>query len=138
MQQSFEEKEEKTISTSVKRKQQQGTFLARTLEKWWPMLLEVLLIICCFLMFYVQESMEMSDDVNLKKLLKEKKKRVNFVYEGDSEIAELEFERLSKVKSKVDSMKQKLNEVQNCRAKGSTNEPSIIYVPTAQLREKVE
>ncbi|XP_047149363.1 pathogenesis-related homeodomain protein-like [Vigna umbellata] len=84
-----------------------------------------------------KESMEMSDDVNLKKLLKERKKRVNFIY-GDSQIAELEFERLSKVKSKVDSMKQKLNEVQNCRAKGSTNEPSIIYVPTAQLREKVE
>ncbi|WVZ20142.1 hypothetical protein V8G54_007464 [Vigna mungo] len=84
-----------------------------------------------------KESMEMSDDVNLKKLLKERKKRVNFMYEGDSQIAELEFERLSKVKSKVDSMKQKLNEVQNCRAKGSINEPSIIYIPTAQLREKV-
>jgi len=87
--------------------------------------------------FYVQDSMEMSDDVNLKKLLKERKRRVNFTYEGDSEVAELEFERLSKVKSKVDSMKQKLSEVQYCRAKGS-NEPSIIYVPTAQLREKVD
>jgi len=101
------------------------------------MLLQILLIICCSLLFYVQESMEMSDDVNLKKLLKERKRRVNFIYEGESEVAELEFERLSKVKSKVDSMKQKLNEVQNCRAKGS-NEPSIIYVPTAQLREKVD
>ncbi|KAK7354688.1 hypothetical protein VNO80_20155 [Phaseolus coccineus] len=84
-----------------------------------------------------KDSMEMSDDVNLKKLLKERKRRVNFTYEGDSEVAELEFERLSKVKSKVDSMKQKLSEVQYCRAKGS-NEPSIIYVPTAQLREKVD
>ncbi|CAJ1975850.1 unnamed protein product [Sphenostylis stenocarpa] len=84
-----------------------------------------------------KDSMEVSDDVKLKKLLKEKKRMVNFIHEGDSLTAELEFEILSKLKSKVDSMKQKLKEVQNCRAKGS-NEPSIMYVPTAQLREKVE
>ncbi|KAJ1400632.1 Zinc finger, PHD-type [Sesbania bispinosa] len=82
---------------------------------------------------------EVSDDVSLKKLLKERKRRVNFPFEGDSEAAELELERLSKLKIKVDSMKQKLIGIQN---KGSdeppSNEPSIIYVPTAVLREKVD
>lgn len=86
--------------------------------------------------------MEVSDDVSLKKLLKEKKKRVTFIFEGDSEAAELEFERLSKVKIKLDSIKQKLTQVKNYRAKGSSdkfysNEPSVIYVPIAELKEKV-
>ncbi|XP_028204412.1 pathogenesis-related homeodomain protein-like isoform X2 [Glycine soja] len=89
-----------------------------------------------------KDSMEISNDVKLKKLLKKRKRGVNIIFEGDSQAAELEFERLGKVKMKLDSMKQKLNEVQNCRAKGSNelylNEPSIIYVPTAQLREKIE
>ncbi|KAK7281173.1 hypothetical protein RIF29_08920 [Crotalaria pallida] len=85
---------------------------------------------------------EVSDDVCLKKLVKERKRRVNFVFEGDSEAAELEFERLCKVKNKLGSIKQRLNEVQNCRAGGS-DEPSskesrITYVPIAKLREKVQ
>lgn len=91
-------------------------------------------------MFNFQDSLEASDDVSLKKLLKEKKKRVTFSFEGDYEEAELEFERLSKLKTKVDRMKQKLIEVQNYRAKGSdeqySNEPCIMYVPIAELREK--
>lgn len=78
----------------------------------------------------------------MKKLLKERKRRVNFIFEGDSQAAELEFERLSKVKNKLDSIKQKLTEVQDCRAKGSdepySNENSVIYVPIAKLREKAE
>lgn len=86
--------------------------------------------------------MEVSDDVKLKKLLKTRKRRVNFIFEGDSRAAELDFERLSKLKIKLDSMKQKLTEIQNCRAKGSnklhSNEPSIIYVPIAELKEKAE
>lgn len=86
--------------------------------------------------------MEASDDVSLKKLLKERKKRVTFTFEGDYEEAELEFERLSKLKSKIDRMRQKLSEVQNYRAKGSnelySNEPCIMYVPIAELREKVK
>lgn len=85
--------------------------------------------------------MEISDDVSLKKLLKKRKKRlISFTFEGDSQAAELEFERLSKLKTKVDSMKQKLTAIQNYRVKGSpySNEPSIVYVPTAVLREKVE
>ncbi|RDY09869.1 Pathogenesis-related homeodomain protein, partial [Mucuna pruriens] len=91
-----------------------------------------------------KDSMEVSDDVKLKKLLKKRKRRIKFIFEGDSQAAaELEFERLSKVKIKLDSMKQKLTEVQNCRSKGSnkldSNETSsIIYVPTAELREKAE
>ncbi|XP_027336657.1 pathogenesis-related homeodomain protein [Abrus precatorius] len=89
-----------------------------------------------------KDTVEISDDISLKKLLKKRKKRVNFTFEGDSQAAELEFERLSKVKIKLDSMKQKLNELQNFRAKDShklyLNEPCVIYVPTAELREKVE
>lgn len=86
--------------------------------------------------------MEVSDDVSLKKLLKERKRRTKFTFEGDFQEAELEFERLSKVKIKLDSLRQKLTEIQNYRGKGSdesrSKEPFIIFVPTAVLREKVE
>ncbi|XP_047171390.1 pathogenesis-related homeodomain protein isoform X1 [Vigna umbellata] len=90
-----------------------------------------------------KDSMEMSDDVSLKKLLKKKKKRlVNFTFAGDSQTAELEFERLCKLKQKLISMKQKLTRIQRLDAKGSDeahcNEASIVYVPTAVLREKTE
>lgn len=77
----------------------------------------------------------------LKNLLKDRKRRVNFAFEGDTHAAELEFERLSKVKAKLDNMKQKLTAILNYRVNGSNeshpNEPSIVYVPTAVLREKV-
>ncbi|KAF1887607.1 hypothetical protein Lal_00040661 [Lupinus albus] len=86
--------------------------------------------------------MEISDDVSLKKLLKERKRKAKFTFEGGYQEAELEFERLSKLKIKLDSMKQKLNAIQNYRGKGSDepqlNEPSTIFVPIAVLREKVE
>ncbi|ESW26710.1 hypothetical protein PHAVU_003G141400 [Phaseolus vulgaris] len=90
-----------------------------------------------------KDLMEISDDVSLKKLLKKKKKRlVSFTFEGDSQTAELEFERLCKLKQKLVSMKQKLTTIQSFRVKGSdephSNEPSIVYVPTAVLREKFE
>lgn len=89
-----------------------------------------------------KDSMEVSDDVSLMKLLQERKKKVSFAFEGDSEAAELEFERLSKVKTKIDRLKQRLTGVQNCRSEGSDevhlNEPSIMYVPIAELREKVK
>jgi hypothetical protein len=98
------------------------------------------------LTFYLQESTEVNDDFNedvsLMKLLKERKKKVSFAFEGDYEAAEMEFERLSKVKMKLDRLKQKLSQVQNYRSKGSDevylNEPSIVYVPVAELREKVK
>jgi len=85
--------------------------------------------------------MEVSDDVSLMKLLQERKKKVSFAFEGDSEAAELEFERLSKVKTKIDRLKQRLTGVQNCRSGSDEvhlNEPSIMYVPIAELREKVK
>jgi len=87
--------------------------------------------------------MEISDDVSLKKLFKKRKKRlVNFAFEGDSKTAELEFERLCKLKQKLVSMKQTLTTIQSFTGKGSdephSNEPSIVYVPTAVLREKIE
>ncbi|CAJ1941765.1 unnamed protein product [Sphenostylis stenocarpa] len=90
-----------------------------------------------------KDFMEMSDDVSLKKLLKKRKKKlVNFTFEGDYQTAELEFERLCKLKQKLDSMKEKLTTIQRFRVKDSdeshANEPSIVYVPTAVLREKVE
>lgn len=86
--------------------------------------------------------MEDSDDVSLKNLLKKRKRKVNFTSEGDYQAAEKEFERLSRLKIKLDSMKQKLTGIQKQRVKDSvephSNEPSIIYVPIAVLREKVE
>ncbi|RDX76849.1 Pathogenesis-related homeodomain protein, partial [Mucuna pruriens] len=89
-----------------------------------------------------KDFLEISDDVSLKKLLKKRKRLVNFTFEGDSQAAELEFERLSKLKTKLDSMKQKLTTIQSYRVNGSdephSNQPSIVYVPTAVLREKVE
>ncbi|KAK7303935.1 hypothetical protein RJT34_14859 [Clitoria ternatea] len=88
-----------------------------------------------------KDSKDISYDVSLKKLLKKKKRMVNFIFEGDSQEAELEFERLSKVKIKLDSMRQKLTKVQSSSEKVSnilySNEPSILYVPIAELREKV-
>ncbi|KAL6523687.1 hypothetical protein OROGR_017290 [Orobanche gracilis] len=85
---------------------------------------------------------DVSDDVCLKKLMKERKRRVNSIFEGESHTAELEFERLSKVKNKLDSIKQRLTEVQYCRPKGSnepcSNEYYVTYVPVAELREKIQ
>ncbi|KAK7388141.1 hypothetical protein VNO78_22948 [Psophocarpus tetragonolobus] len=89
-----------------------------------------------------KDFMDISDDVSLKKLLKKRKKRlVNFRFEGDSKAAELEFERLCRLKTKIDSMKQKLTAIENYRLGANephSNESSIVYVPTAVLREKVE
>ncbi|XLR51381.1 hypothetical protein S83_002053 [Arachis hypogaea] len=91
--------------------------------------------------FFLQELEELSDDVCLMKLLKNKKKRLNSAFEGHSHTAELEFEKLSKVKAKLDNLRQKLTAILNYRANASnashSNEPSIMYVPTAVLREKV-
>ncbi|KAL6523665.1 hypothetical protein OROGR_017268 [Orobanche gracilis] len=85
---------------------------------------------------------DVSDDVCLKKLMKERKRWVNSIFEGESHTAELEFERLSKVKNKLDSIKQRLTEVQYCRPKGSnepcSNEYYVTYVPVAELREKIQ
>ncbi|CAL0330330.1 unnamed protein product [Lupinus luteus] len=89
-----------------------------------------------------KDIMEISDDVSLKKLLKKRKRKAKFSFEGGYQEAEFEFERLSKLKIKLDSMKQKLSAIQNYRGNSSyepqQKEPSTIFVPIAVLREKVE
>lgn len=83
--------------------------------------------------------MELSDDVTLKKLLKErtkeKKKVVNFFAGVGFGDAEAEMERLCKVKSRLETIKQRLLNFQNRKANNSYK-PSVIYVPVAELREK--
>lgn len=90
-----------------------------------------------------KESKELSDDVMLKKLLKEKtkeKKRVNFIADDGCLHAEAEMERLCKVKDRLESLKQRLVQFQNAKAKNSDKPTfygeSVIYVPIAELREK--
>ncbi|XP_028774099.1 pathogenesis-related homeodomain protein-like [Neltuma alba] len=87
-----------------------------------------------------KDLVEFSDDVSLKKLLKAKKKKVTYKFEGDSEAAEFEFERLGKLKNRVDSMMQKILKIKSHTAKDSkepkSKEPLVIYVPVAELKEK--
>lgn len=90
-----------------------------------------------------KESMEMSDDVTLKKLLKEKmkeKKKVDFIGGGGCQDAEAEMKKLCKVKERLESMKRRLVQFQSAKANNSDKpasyEQSVIYVPVAELREK--
>ncbi|PON74145.1 Octamer-binding transcription factor [Parasponia andersonii] len=90
-----------------------------------------------------KESLELSDDVTLKKLLKgrtKEKKRVNILAGVGCADAEAEMERLCKIKGRLESIKQKLLKYQNNKANNSDkltlNGPSVIYVPVAELREK--
>ena len=83
--------------------------------------------------------------MSLKKLLKgrTKEKRVNIIAGsgGESQVAELEMERLCKVKSKLENMRQKLLKFQTAKAKKSKKPPlleqTVIYVPVAELKEKI-
>lgn len=91
--------------------------------------------------------MDLSDDVSLKKLLKgkTKEKRANIIAGGggggESRVAELEMERLCKVKGRLENMRQKLLKFQIAKTKKSNKSPlheqSVIYVPVAELKEKV-
>ncbi|KAL5549435.1 hypothetical protein UlMin_004666 [Ulmus minor] len=90
-----------------------------------------------------KEPMELSDDVSLKKLLKEKsreKKSTDFSYEGGCEAAEVQMERLCKAKDRLESMMQKLQKFRNNKTRKSDKTPlveqAVIYVPVAELREK--
>ncbi|XP_060674905.1 pathogenesis-related homeodomain protein isoform X1 [Ziziphus jujuba] len=90
-----------------------------------------------------KETLEFSDDVSLKKLLKartKEKKKVNFITVGECRAAEEEMERLCKIKDRLENLKQKLLEFKNDKAKNSVkpslNGRSVIYVPVAELREK--
>ncbi|KAJ7979406.1 Pathogenesis-related homeodomain protein [Quillaja saponaria] len=91
-----------------------------------------------------KDCMELGDDVSLKKLLKARtkgKKRVNCMPGGDFQVAEAELDRLSKVRGRLHTLKQKLVEFQSNRTNRSDethlNDQKVIYVPVAVLREKV-
>ncbi|KAM0963587.1 hypothetical protein ACFX1T_022607 [Malus domestica] len=94
-----------------------------------------------------KDGKESSDDVSLKKLMntRTKEKRANFIAGGGGDgcrVAELEMERLCKAKGRLEHMRQKLLKLQNVKAKQKSNksllhEHTVIYVPVAQLREKV-
>ncbi|PSS01315.1 Pathogenesis-related homeodomain protein [Actinidia chinensis var. chinensis] len=87
--------------------------------------------------------MDFGDDVSLK-LLKDfakKKKRVNFKAGTGVEEAEAELERLCKVKRKVEKLQQVLLGLPNRKSHKTDasviNEHSVIYVPVAELRDKI-
>lgn len=82
----------------------------------------------------------------MKNLLKKRKtkvkKRVNFVARGEGQAAELEMERLCKIKGRLETMKQKLLRLSKRKDDGILDrshmiEQSIVYVPVAVLKEKV-
>ncbi|KAJ4709244.1 pathogenesis-related homeodomain protein-like [Melia azedarach] len=91
-----------------------------------------------------QASIELSDDMSLKKLLKakpKKGKKANFVAQDRSQAAEAEMERLCRAKGRLENLKQKLSKLQSENARkyneNQLNDESVIYVPVAELREKV-
>ncbi|KAK4854200.1 hypothetical protein QYF36_020423 [Acer negundo] len=91
-----------------------------------------------------QVSIEFSDDMSLKKLLKAKakrdKKKVKFIAGGELKVAEEEMERLCKAKVRLEYLKQTLLRLQNRNTKKSNksvSHESVIYIPIAELREKV-
>lgn len=93
---------------------------------------------------YHQASIELSDDMSLKKLLKakpKKGKKANFVAQDRSQAAEAEMERLCRAKGRLENLKQKLSKLQSENARkyneNQLNDESVIYVPVAELREKV-
>lgn len=88
--------------------------------------------------------MEFSDDVSLKKLLEartKERKRINVMAGGGCHAAEAEIERICRVKVRLETIKQKLLRLHNYKAKSSDKshlfQQSLIYVPVAELREKV-
>ena len=94
-------------------------------------------------MHLIQESTISGDDVILKKLVKDRtkeKKRVNFISGCGYEDAEAEMERLCKVTSRLEILKQRLQRFRSGKANNSNKTPlngqSVIYVPVAELREK--
>ncbi|XP_059634589.1 pathogenesis-related homeodomain protein isoform X2 [Cornus florida] len=88
--------------------------------------------------------MEFSDDVSLKSLkanVRRERKRVNFRDAAGVQEAEAELERLCKVKSKVEKLQQVLLGLPDRRSNKVDTHPFIekpvIYVPVAELREKI-
>ncbi|XP_022135174.1 pathogenesis-related homeodomain protein isoform X2 [Momordica charantia] len=95
-----------------------------------------------------KDALDFGDDISLKNLLKNRKtkvrKKVNFVgrSKGGGQEAEVELERLCKIKDRLEIMKQKILRLSNKKDDGTLDrlhmfEQSIIYVPVAVLKEKV-
>ncbi|XP_062163985.1 pathogenesis-related homeodomain protein isoform X2 [Alnus glutinosa] len=91
-----------------------------------------------------KDILEFSDDVSLKKLLEartKERKRINVMAGGGCQEAEAEMERICKVKVRLETIKQKLLRLHNYKAKNSDKshlfQQSVIYVPVAELREKL-
>ncbi|XP_065849292.1 pathogenesis-related homeodomain protein isoform X2 [Euphorbia lathyris] len=94
------------------------------------------------------KNVENNDDVSLKKLLISKssrgKKMVKAVsateYQAAEAEAEAEMERLCRAKDRLENMKKTLVGVQKHKAKRTNrkhlHQESVVYVPTAELREK--
>ncbi|OMP07772.1 hypothetical protein COLO4_07060 [Corchorus olitorius] len=88
-------------------------------------------------------SKDLSDDVILKKLLKVKKKRdkKRIIVAGGLQEFELEMERLCRAKVRLERMKQTLLRLESGKArkmnKKRLHEESVIYIPIAELKEKV-
>ncbi|XP_022731937.1 pathogenesis-related homeodomain protein isoform X2 [Durio zibethinus] len=88
---------------------------------------------------------ELSDDLILKKLLnvkkKREKKRVSIIVGGGLQEFELEMERLCRAKVRLENMKQTLLRLETSKArklnKKQLHEESFIYIPIAELKEKV-
>ncbi|KAK6139805.1 hypothetical protein DH2020_026481 [Rehmannia glutinosa] len=90
-----------------------------------------------------QMNVDLGDDVSLKHLrekAKEAKKKLNCKSRGAMLKAESEMERLCEIKSRVEKLQQVLLEVPSWRFGKSRAinkcEPSVIFVPVAELREK--
>ena len=94
-----------------------------------------------FVNIVFQVSKELSDDVILKKLLNVKKKRENIIIGGVLQEFELEMERLCRAKVRLENMKQTLLRLESSKARKLSkkwlHEESIIYIPIAELKEKV-
>lgn len=89
-----------------------------------------------------QASIELSDDVSLKKLLKaksKKTKKVKFVATGESQAAEAEMERLCRAKGRLECLKQTLSrfQIENSKKSNKSHLYDMVYVPVAELREKL-
>ncbi|KAG6705890.1 hypothetical protein I3842_07G199700 [Carya illinoinensis] len=91
-----------------------------------------------------KDTVEFGDDVSLKKLLEartKERKRVGVMAGGGCPAAEVEMERLCKVMGRLETIKLKLLRLQNDNARDSDKshlfQQSVIYVPIAELREKL-
>ncbi|KAJ6296426.1 hypothetical protein OIU78_024306 [Salix suchowensis] len=84
---------------------------------------------------------EHNDDLSLKKLLKAKPKGVKKKGNPISAAAESDMEKLCRAKTRVENLKQKLVKLQTGKARKSSKirplDESVVYVPIAELREKI-